>query len=431
MYKLIEKKIISIKEIPNNLLSNLENRDTVLWIRDLGKDTVNKDALVAFLGLPWRLIFMEVYEPELVKAIEAAESSSDVMTRKRGFVQIIDSNPSRIELPQRCLPIYLLNGRQVALGAQSFEDKLRRITMLESLHRSGTREILVISGDNDPIPPELQELWSDGFRSYLTFISDANNADKMLDEWLEKTNSVNTASFLQLSTNQVVRDILARYTESYPENRQVIRIRDYSGKSFQKIDVTEEDEPERPILEYYSLIEERDLAPLTPEELSEESFISFFQNPEASWQPYAAGLPWIRDEQSKIELKKLLKKLDSNGAEQNCIAYIASESGAGGTTLSRILAWECAREGYPVLLARPIPFVPDTLPIVNFLHRVHSKVEDKTTQSQDTEFSRRYETPWIIVFDSLHWHSRDSELVRFRNELEKSGRPVGCLQNPR
>lgn len=427
MYKLIEKKIISIKEIPNNLLSNLENRDTVLWIRDLGKDTVNKDALVAFLGLPWRLIFMEVYEPELVKAIEAAESSSDVMTRKRGFVQIIDSDPSRIELPQRCLPIYLLNGRQVVPDARSFEDRLRRLTMLESLRRSGAREILVISGSNDPIPPDLHELWSSGFRSYLTFVSDAINADKVLETWLETTDSVKTASFLQISTIQVVRDILARYAESYPENRQVIRIRDHSGKNFQKIDVTEADEPERPILEYYSLIEERDLAPLTPEELSEESFISFFQNPEASWRPYAAGLPWIRDEQSKIELKKLLKKLDSNGAEQNCIAYIASESGAGGTTLSRMLAWEYAREGYPVLLARPIPFIPDALPIVNFLHRVYSKVEDKIIQSHDSESFHRYETPWIIVFDSLHWHSRDSELARFRNELEKSGRPVCIL----
>lgn len=423
---MIDKKIISTKDISNSLLSNIENRDTVLWIRDLGKDTVDKDALIEFLGLPWRLIFMESYEPELVKAIESAESSNQLMIRKRGFVQVIDSDPSRIELPQRCLPIYLLNGRQVVPDNQSFENRLRRMTMLESLRRSGTREVLVISGSNDPIPPDLQELWSSGFRSYLTFVSDAINADKILETWIETIDSVKTASFLQISTIQVVRDILARYTESYPENRQVIRIREYNG-NFQKIDVTEADEPERPILEYYSLIEERDLAPLMPEELSEESFINFFQNTEASWQPYAAGLPWIRDEQNKTELKKLLKKLDTHGAEQNCIAYITSESGAGGTTLARVLAWEYAREGYPVLLAKSIPFIPDALPIVNFLHRVHSKVEDKVTQSQDSESSRRYETPWIIVFDSLHWHSRDSELTRFRNELEKSGRPVCIL----
>jgi hypothetical protein len=97
VYKLIEKKIISIKEIPNNLLSNLENRDTVLWIRDLGKDTVNKDALVAFLGLPWRLIFMEVYEPELVKAIEAADPA------RRSLFPI----PLSGGFTPLCIPVYV------------------------------------------------------------------------------------------------------------------------------------------------------------------------------------------------------------------------------------------------------------------------------------------------------------------------------------
>lgn len=432
--------MISIDKVSNNLLSNLENRDTVLWIRNLTKDLLNDDAFVAFLGLPWRLVIMEGYDPVLIKAVEAAASSSDPMTRKRGFVQIIDSDPSRIELPQKCLPIYLLNGRQVAPDIQNFDDRLRRMTMLESLRRSSPREILVISGDSDPVPPDLQELWSSGFRSYLTFVSDVINAGEILEDWLEKTDGVKAANFLQLPTSQVVADILARYIESYPENRHIIRIRDRSG-DFQKIDITEADEPERPILEYYSLIEERDLTPLMPEELSEENFISFFQNSEASWRPYAAGLPWVRDAQSNRELRILLKKLDANGSEQNCIAYIASESGAGGTTLSRVLAWECAREGYPVLIAKPMPFVPDALPVVNFLHRVHSEVEAKIVrdlkggdrgnmQSQDGKSElalRRYETPWVIVFDSLHWHNRDSELARFRNELEISGRPVCVL----
>ncbi|WP_454874711.1 hypothetical protein [Paraburkholderia xenovorans] len=31
------------------------------------------------------------------------------------------------------------------------------------------------------------------------------------------------------------------------------------------------------------------------------------------------------------------------------------------------------------------------------------------------------------MYDSLHWQGRDSELVRFRNELSKSGRPVCVL----
>ncbi|MBI3757985.1 MAG: hypothetical protein HY267_08410 [Deltaproteobacteria bacterium] len=123
------------------------------------------------------------------------------------------------------------------------------------------------------------------------------------------------------------------------------------------------------------------------------------------------------------------------GAEGNCIAYIASESGAGGTTFARALAWECALQGYPVLLARPFPFVPDALPLTNFLTRVQNTVESLTLSgeassglrdAQSESGTRRYEAPWIIVFDSLHWQYRDTELVRFRNELERSGRPI-CL----
>lgn len=438
---MIERHLICIDEVSDNLLSNLESRDVALWIRSLPKDPPSQDALVAFLGLPWRLILSETYDPNLVKALEAAASFSDPMTRKRGFVHIIDSDPTRIELPQRCLPMYLLNGRQVEPALPDFENRLKRMTMLESVRRSGAREILVISCNQEPVPPDLKDLWSSGFRSYLTFVSEETSAYEILEAWLEHVDDIAAVNLLRLSARQVIADILERYAATYPEHRRVIRVRDLHGR-FHKIDVTEADEPERPMFEWYSIVEERDLAPLVPGELSEEDFVAFFRTPDASWRPYAAGLPWARDAQCERNLSICLKKLDRVGPEENCIAYIASESGAGGTTLARLLAWECAREGYPVLLAKPMPFVPEALPVANFLNRVRKAVENQTardikfsagpdtTQSQDREaepISRRYETPWVIVFDSLHWQYRDSELVRFRNEMEKSGRPVCVL----
>lgn len=438
---MIEKKLIFIDAISDNLLSNLESRDVALWVQSLPKDLLSQDRLVAFLGLPWRLVFFEIFDSHLVNALEAAASFSDPMTRKRGFIQIIDSDPSRIELPQRCLPIYLLNGRQIAPALSNFADRLRRMTMLEALRRSGTREILVISGDESPVLLDLKDLWSSGFRSHITFVSAAADADKSLAGWLEETDGIAAANLLRLPARQVVDDILARYETIYPEDRHVIRVRDHQGR-FHNIDVTEVDEPERPILERYSLVEERDLTPLMPEDLSEEDFVGFFRNPEESWRPYAAGLPWVRDTNCQKDLNRRLKALDDAGSEENCVAYISSESGAGGTTLARVLAWECAREGYPVLLAKPLPFVPDALPVSNFLISVHREAErqiaserelasastDTRSENRKNEASSRlYETPWIIVFDSLHWHSRDSELVGFRNEMQKAGRPVCVL----
>lgn len=436
---MLGRKLILIEEVPNNLLADLDSRDVALWIRGLPTDPVAQETLAAFLGLPWRLVLSEISTPDLVKALEQHSSSGDPLTRRRGFVQIIDNDPSRIALPQRCLPIYLLNGRHDT-AQDNFQSRLRRMTMLENLRRSAVRHILVISGDKDPIPPELVDLWSSGYRSYLTVASDAINATELIENWMEQAGDVAAVSLSLRPAAQVVANILKRYATSYPEERLVVRVRNQSGH-FHQLDITELDEPERPILEQYQLIEERDLTLLMPDQLSEEEFSAFFRDSGSSWRPYAAGLPWARDNQSKNSMRSILRRLDVVGPEENCVAYVLSEEGAGGTTTARALAWEFAREGYPVLIAKQLPFVPDALTVGNFLNRVHRENENvrakETARTDDASIAkeavsetelqpRRYETPWIIVFDRVHWEYRDSELRRFRNEMEKQGRPV-CL----
>ena len=436
---MIEPKLILTADIPDNLLVDLDRREAALWLHSLPKDPAAQEVLTEFLGLPWRMVFSEVSDLGLIKALEEGTDATDPMTRKRGFIQIIDGDPSRFELPQRCLPIYLLNGRQGA-SYNDFQSRLRRMTMLEELRRSGVRQIVIVSGDDAPVPPELMDLWSSGFRSFLTFATDAPDAGEVLEAWLKGVDGLSAVSLLSLPTAQVVANILGRYAASYPEERLVVRLRDHSG-NFRQLDITGVDEPERPILEQYSLIEERHLSTLTPDQLSEDEFVSFFQNPESSWAPYAAGLPWERDDQSRRQFGNILKKIEAVGPEEDCVAYVLAEPGAGGTTFARMLAWEHAREGYPVLIAKQLPFVPDALSVANFLNRVRLEHEGtaatvelsgegahdtgKESSGRSTE-ARRYEVPWIIVFDLVHWEYRDSELRRFRNEMEKHGRPV-CL----
>jgi hypothetical protein len=434
-------KLISTDSISDNLLSSIESRDIALWVHSLPQDPLSRTDLINFLGLPWRLIYSEVYDKKLFELLANATNIGDPLTQKRGFVQIIDADPSRVDLPQRCLPIYLPNGREAKTNAADFESRLRKMTMLESLRRSGTREILVISGNAGALPSDLNDLWSSGFRSYLTFVSDSANAEEALEGWLSSVDGIAAANLVQVKSAHAIKDILARYAATYPVGRHVVRIRDQRG-NFHRIDVTEADEPERPILESYSLIEERDLSQLTPEELSENDLIAFFKDSGNSWRPYAAGLPWVRESNAQKNLIACIKKLDSAGADSNCVAYISSESGAGGTTLARALAWEMAHDGYPVLIAKPLPFAPDPLPIVNFFTRVGGIIQkgltaplssvDSSNRKSVSEHepsggSRRYETPWVIVFDSLHWQNRDSELARFCNEMRKSGRPVCVL----
>lgn len=428
---MLPSTLIHNDRVPDGLLAALDRRDVALWIRDLPADPSSRHLLEKFVGLPWRLILSEAYAATTFRALEEETTFNDPMTRKRGFAQIIDSDPTRTELPERCLPVYLLNGRTGQSSATDFASRFRRMTMLDALRRSGVRDLLVLSTGATAVPADLADLWASGFRCHLTFVSDDAKAEREIADWLAESNS--SATILSISTAQAIEDVYTRFTRTYPEERRVLRIRDAHGE-FHKIDVTEADEPERPLLDSYSLIEERELAPLMPEDLTEETFVGFFRDSTSSWRPYAAGLPWFRDRGCSIALGKSLAKLDAVGADENCIAYISSESGAGGTTLARSLAWEYAREGYPVLLAKQLPFSPDALPITNFMNRIRGFVSDQVLnkkepaspkEAQDSP-NRRYESPWIIVFDTLHWQQRDGELVQFLKEFERAGRPV-CL----
>lgn len=437
---MMNKKVIYSDHVQDTTLAHLDSRDIALWVRAIPKDT-SLETFTAFMGLPWRLVVSEINDPEFIKYMEASENTLNPMTRKRGFIQIIDSDPSRVELPQRCLPIYLLKGRRTSPPPSDFENKLRQMTMLDTLRRSGVHETLIISGDNIPVPADLSDLWSSGFRSYITFATDAIDAPELVSGWLKETNGISTAILLHMSSHQAIESILRRYGEVYPEHKRIIRVRNRSGL-LNKVDISQAEDPERPILSSYSLLEERDLSTIMPEDLSEEDFVSFFKSSESSWRPYAANLPWIRDSQYEKDLHKCMKKLDTGGSDEDCVAYIASEPGAGGTTLARSLSFAMAQRGYPTLIAKPLPFTPDALPIVNFMNRVKSEIENQSPvdrvvvakpfdaqagDSGEEKISSKYETPWLIVFETLHWQFRDNELISFMNELERSGRPVCIL----
>ena len=431
---MVNKGVIQNERISANVIASLDSRDVAIWIRGLPRG-IDRSALLRFLGFPWRLAISEVSEPGLFRDLQTSGSIDDPLVRKRGYVQIVDSDPSRIELPDRSLPFYLLNGSTNQVPKGGFADSLRRLTMLESLRRSSPRELLVISDQEDPIPPDLKQLWSSGFRSNITILSANPTGLTTVEKWLHESDGPGIITFLTSPPEVAISHLIADYTSTYPEERHVIRVRDSYG-GLRRLDITTLDEPERPILETYSLIEERDLAPLTATDLAYDDFVGFFRDPASSWKPYAAGLPWMRDPAIAKSLLQRLRNLDISGSEENCITYVAAESGAGGTTLVRALAWDFARQGYPVLVARPVPFVPEALPMTNFLSRIHIAYEEHSISNEATaghagerggERSRRYEAPWLIVFDTLHWEFRESDLIRFKNELTKGGRPVCIL----
>jgi hypothetical protein len=128
----------------------------------------------------------------------------------------------------------------------------------------------------------------------------------------------------------------------------VSKIRDETGAQTD-LDVTDCELIERPLLEGYELIQSKDLRLMLPSELSREEFAGFFDRSVESWKPYAAGLPWRRNWNAREKLFDALKDVSQAGPSENRILSIISESGAGGTTFSRMLAFEAASHGYPTL----------------------------------------------------------------------------------
>lgn len=419
--------IVPISEsIPDSLIVGLADREASIWMRGTVDNPDEVATLLAMVRLPWKQVFIEQADPRLVAALE--EPDSGALVKRRGYVHVVDTDPSRIELPTRSLPVFLLDGRDGR--ASAFERQLQRMTMLEALRRSNVRQLVIVGGEMGVVPTALAEIWATGFRTRLTVVSKHVDAPEQLREWLDTNGTGPTASIVSLPVEDFARDLTSSFTLSYEDQHLIIRQRDDTG-GIHKVDLTDVDDPEHPLLESYDLVLDRDFVSADSGELPEEAFNAFFRGELSDWRAFAAGLPWVRDDSIWNGLQAQLRRLDSAGSPENRVTYIVSEAGAGGTTLARYLAFSAARAGYPTLVAKSLPFTPDPLPLINFLTRAKQRREDlkvRDVEPTDAESeSRLYETPWLIVFDRVHWELRDAELRRFRQQLEQAGRPVCIL----
>lgn len=412
--------------IPESLVTALADRDASIWVRGTTHDEAECAALLQVLRLPWKQIFIEDAIPRLVAELETPDDGA--LVRRRGYIHVIDSDPSRIELPRRALPVFLLSGRDGE--RDSFERQLQRMTMLDQLRRSEVRQLVVLGGPNNELPGGLTEIWKTGFRTRLTLVSDHPDSAKILEDWIKAHGRGPTPSVVSLTSLEFAGKLSNAFSRAHTDERLLVRQRDDNGE-LKVVDLTDLDDPENPVLENYDLILDRDFTTAGPEDLPEEAFNSFFRGQMDDWRPYAAGLPWLREESSWNKLQSQLRRLDAAGAAEIRVTYISSESGAGGTTLARQLAFFAARAGYPTLIAKSLPFTPDQLSLTNFITRSKQRREDQetiaSTSSEVENDSRLYETPWLLVFDRVHWEQRDAELRRFRQLLEQSGRPVCIL----
>lgn len=416
-------KVITSDGPPDALLAALSGREISLWLNRIPAG-VEPDEVARFVGLPWRDVFIGESTSDLFNALSRADGTD--LVRRRGYVQLIRTDPTLIALPPRSLPIYLLDTSSPS--ESEFDRTLRRMAMLGVMRRSGVRNLVIVSDENGEPPPELAGMVDAQFRPFITFVSATEAGALATSTWAQDGSSLPTVQLVRQSPDDFVRAVVSRYEQIYPSTATVVRFRRLDG-STSLVDLTDTDDAERPILSSYDLIQERDLAAVAAEDLTEDEFVDFFEGSQSSWRPYAAEVPWLRDRKVPGELKRLLGRLDTVGSPENKIAFISSEPGAGGTTLARAIALEAARSGYPTLVAKPVPFAPDPLPLIGYLTRARQTFLARTDSVAADQGDERplYETPWVIVFDRAHFERREGELRHLLNELTKSGRPAVLL----
>ena len=280
-------RLLKSAEVPLPLLAQLEGRDAALWVFGETADGEIASQVADVIRLPWGLVLNESTNPSILQHLEEPEPLDGPLVRRRGLIHLVDTDPAEAILPPRSLPVLLMNGRgdQRRTGLAALT---RRLTMLAELRRRSVKQLVVLCLGPFEVPPDLTDLWADGYRTIVTFVSDAAGAEESVLAWQAQT-SAPILGLLQLST-AVFRDQLTQQFLAGREGRPTIRSRNERGE-LRQLDISGIDDPEYPLLGKYQILESNCLIPLQPSDLKAEEIEGFFSDTTESWRPFAAGMP--------------------------------------------------------------------------------------------------------------------------------------------
>lgn len=430
--------IIEYRKIPDSLIKALKDRDAALWIGTLHGAEKPLQYAAELVALPWSVVLCESSSLRFVEKIATVDASARSIQQIRGFTHIIASDPEGTELPPRAMPVFLLNGRDDAQNdsessrLKSFGAQRRRLNMLQGMLNRRPRTIVIVcNGEPNPIE-DFITLWTDeGFRPHVIVLTTAPADAARLGAWMGTGKAPAAIEQISVEIEVAAKELIQKLHAETGDQGCIVRFDDRKGVT-RDVDISSCDLVERPLLNRFDVIQSKDLRLLLPTELSRGDMEAFFGRTGFNWKPYAAGLPWPRSTEAQSTLMSTLKKLESSGYSENKILWIISDSGAGGTTLSRVLAFNAASAGYPTLVAKAGPFEFTTIEISRFLYSAHLRATENEPISGASTAAEGPsdgvpERPWLVVFDVEHWEGREHELRTFITSLRSDGRPVVVL----
>jgi tetratricopeptide (TPR) repeat protein len=299
--------------------------------------------------------------------------------------------------------------------------------MINQLVEARPRQLVAIVSGGDQSLDDIIDLWTDEFSAQLAVIDPTSTQQSRVEQWITQSTAPPAIDYVQIGVVALADSLSAAVSSEMPDDRVVVRV-ELLNRQSADVDITECDLVEQPVLDRYDIVQSRYLRPLQPDELPEEELIGFFDRSRQSWLPYAAGLPWSRSRSASTKCIKALQTISASGADANRIMVIASETGAGGTTFARQIAFESARAGFLTLVAKPAVFRPNATALASYLYRVQQRISHAIgSHPTADEEGDTAEPAVLIVFDVQHWQGRERELRSFVSELTRSGRSAVVL----
>ena len=186
---------------------------------------------------------------------------------RRGFVQLVDTNPADVLLPPRCLPIYLLNGRAVGAPKAGLAAMTRRHYHARRLASARSKGTYSCRGRRNRDP-------SRAWRTLARRYAHRHHVRKQRPRSVGRSGGLarrarpagTTAAYLPVSASAFCTDLVARYMSGQAGDRVALRIRNVRGQT-SLLDITGVDDPEHPLLANYELLQDGDLRHLQPDDL--------------------------------------------------------------------------------------------------------------------------------------------------------------------
>lgn len=352
---------------------------------------------------PWAAVFVDVVGLALEELRDEHVRVGDLPLR------MYTADPPTAPPPNR-VPVFFLPGAPARDGdrpAATPIDTLNRLQMLRRGAQDAELFVVGVRGGGDVASLREALGISDAFRR-LVFVTPEPRGPVQL-EGAERVShwTASLDAFLAFLDHA---DELEGETE-----RLLVRVEGADGPK--AVNLYRCVDQSNPITDAFAVIPLANVLDERPATL--EDVQSFLADPTSSWRPYAAGVPHVRHEPHRRDVFELLKRFRRDGAAATLTAWMPADDGSGATTSLRHLAFDLARAGYPVLVARPEVERFDFHQLTAFLTRAGERfVADGVSA---------VETPWIIAFDAQHSELHWDFVTGVAGGLKKLQRPALVL----